>query len=90
MLPCLHPGVEAQPDYVQQRRGMVAEVRAMVRDTSTYTKMQRLAAPVLVAIDSVPRHEFVPQRLWGVAYDEIAINSRHSGRFKSCKASYTR
>jgi len=69
MLPCLHPGVEAQPDYVQQRRGMVAEVRAMVRDTSTYTKMQRLAAPVLVAIDSVPRHEFVPQRLWGVAYE---------------------
>jgi protein-L-isoaspartate(D-aspartate) O-methyltransferase len=59
----------AQDDYQNRRDGMVAEIEAMVVDTSTYIGTERLDARVIEAMRKVPRHEFVPSSARRYAYE---------------------
>ena len=47
-------------EYVDLRSNMVAEIKADVRQSSTYSGKTELDAAVLAALAKVPRHEFVP------------------------------
>ena len=61
-------GLFAQQEYTAARRGMVAEINAMVADTRSYTGIGALDDPVMQAVAAVPRHEFVPGTLREFAY----------------------
>lgn len=55
-------------DFAGERRQMVAEVAAMARATAAETGRQRFSDAVLQAMESVPRHRFVPEAAIGSAY----------------------
>jgi protein-L-isoaspartate(D-aspartate) O-methyltransferase len=57
-----------QPSYEEQRTRLIAEIERDIEDTSAATGRERLAASVVAAMSSVPRHEFVPEALRGSAY----------------------
>jgi len=70
LLPATGGMVEAQsPDYELQRRRMMEEISALARETATETGRSHLSDRVMAAMDSVPRHEFVPERARRNAYD---------------------
>ena len=54
--------------YAERRRQMVATIEADVRDTSLYLQKEALDPRVMVAMRSVPRHEFVRPSLRSLAY----------------------
>ena len=58
----------AEPDFASQRRQMVAEVAAMARETGSETGRPRFSDAVMRAMESVPRHRFVPDAAIGSAY----------------------
>jgi len=47
-------------EYAQARRHLVEIIEQDVRDTSLYLDQEALDARVMTAMDTVPRHEFVP------------------------------
>ena len=49
-----------QPSYEEQRARLIAEIERDIEETSAATGRERLAASVVAAMSSVPRHEFVP------------------------------
>jgi protein-L-isoaspartate(D-aspartate) O-methyltransferase len=51
---------QARDDYDPQRKGMVDEIAALVRETRLETGRAALGEPVMAAMAKVPRHEFVP------------------------------
>ena len=55
-------------DFDKQRADMVAEVEQMMSNTRYSTNRQSLHARVINAINTVPRHEFVPDSLQNHAY----------------------
>jgi len=66
---CLAVQAEAAADrYSEPRRRMVAEIRSMVADTRAQTTIAELDPRVMSALGTVPRHEFVPNKLHAVAY----------------------
>jgi protein-L-isoaspartate(D-aspartate) O-methyltransferase len=58
----------AEPDFDAQRRRMVEEVAAMGRSTAREIGRDGLSAPVLRALEAVPRHRFVPDNAVHAAY----------------------
>lgn len=50
----------AEDDYAQRRHDMVRIIEADVRATSVYLDTKALDPRVMTAMDTVPRHEFVP------------------------------
>ena len=54
--------------FAAVRNDMVAEIEAMVSETSGYTGIDRLRPPVVQALQRVSRHEFVPAELEAYAY----------------------
>jgi len=62
LIPATGGGVQAQgPDaYETQRKRMVEEIAALVRETQFETGRTALADRVMAAVAKVPRHEFVP------------------------------
>jgi len=54
--------------YVDNRRQMVDNIEADVRDTSLYLEKEALDQRVMEAMRSVPRHEFVRPSLRSLAY----------------------
>lgn len=54
-----------------ERKAMVKEIEADVRDTSMYINREELDSRVIRAMQDVPRHEFVPDR-----YDDDAYLNR--------------
>jgi protein-L-isoaspartate(D-aspartate) O-methyltransferase len=54
--------------FGQARRAMVAEIAAEAALTVGYTGRVRFGAPVMAAMETVPRHEFVPDELRLYAY----------------------
>lgn len=50
----------AEDDYAQRRHDMVRIIEADVRATSLYLDKKALDPRVMTAMDTVPRHEFVP------------------------------
>lgn len=58
----------AQSSYESQRNALADEIARDVRETRSYTGKSRLDPPVMEAIRTVPRHEFVPAQLREAAY----------------------
>jgi protein-L-isoaspartate(D-aspartate) O-methyltransferase len=58
----------AQSSFDAERAALVAEIERRVQATRLTTGKDRLAEPVMTAIATVPRHEFVPSRFRGAAY----------------------
>ena len=54
--------------YSKARQGMVDEIRADVRATSSYLNRRQLDPRVIQAMAKVPRHEFVPKGSLSQAY----------------------
>ena len=57
----------AQSDFEQQRARMVEEIARDVERTSAYIGKSQLDDAVMEAMATVPRHEFVPEDMRGVA-----------------------
>lgn len=56
------------PDYTAEREALVREIERQVEATGRELGTDRLAPGVVSALQSVPRHEFVPFALRGEAY----------------------
>ena len=65
-LPGLH--ASAQDEYADSRRAMIGEIVADVAMTSRYIGSDELDGRVMAAMESVPRHEFVPEEIRSYAY----------------------
>ena len=59
----------ADDEYSGARMEMVNEIRAMVRETSSYIGKESLSERVIHAMAKVPRHEFVPASMRSYAYE---------------------
>jgi len=55
-------------DYAAARAALVYEVEQQVRETRTYLGKNKLDRRVIYALETVPRHEFVPDDLKSRAY----------------------
>ena len=60
------PGSDGR--YAAARQEMIEEIQATVTETRRETGRAQLAPEVMAAMDAVPRHEFVPEKLHAVAY----------------------
>ncbi len=78
ILVCLGPaeGVAAD-DYSQQRALLLDLIEQDVRETSAYLKRSQLNPRVLEVMNTVPRHEFVPQDQRGKAYQNRPLPIGH-------------
>ncbi len=78
ILVCLGPaeGV-ATDDYSQQRALLLDLIEQDVRETSAYLKRSQLNPRVLEVMNTVPRHEFVPQDQRGKAYQNRPLPIGH-------------
>ncbi|MGB5396378.1 MAG: protein-L-isoaspartate O-methyltransferase, partial [Gammaproteobacteria bacterium] len=56
-------------DVSQQRRQLIEKIQSGVRATSELIQKESLDPRVLEAINTVPRHAFVPEHLQDEAYD---------------------
>jgi protein-L-isoaspartate(D-aspartate) O-methyltransferase len=63
--------------YAGPRRQMVREVAQMAEDTGFETERARLDPRVLVAMERIPRHRFVPSDHVGQAYDNRPLPIGH-------------
>ena len=71
-------GVRAAADgYEEARHGMLEAVRRLVADTRVETGRAALAPEVMRALESVPRHEFVPSGLVARAYENRPLPIGH-------------
>lgn len=62
-------GIAAADSYAVARQKMVGEIERDVVMTSHYIDTRRFTDRVMQAMASTPRHEFVPQSLQDVAYE---------------------
>jgi protein-L-isoaspartate(D-aspartate) O-methyltransferase len=67
----------AAGDYDAARRALLAQIEQDVRDTSQYLNKRALDERVMQAMAKVPRHEFVPDDLRGLAYDNRPLPIGH-------------
>jgi protein-L-isoaspartate(D-aspartate) O-methyltransferase len=66
---CTTTQIQADSDrFAAARQKMLAEIQETVTDARRATGMAQLAPEVMAALGAVPRHEFVPDALDGVAY----------------------
>ncbi len=56
-------------EYLQQRQRMIADIEADVRATARYINKKSFSVHVMQAMDTVPRHKFVRERLRSRAYE---------------------
>ena len=75
-LVCL-PGVAADPDWSSKRLQLIDEIRADVRTTVNYTGIRALNERVMRAMETVPRHEFVPAGHRHAAYENRPLPIGH-------------
>mgnify|MGYP001814074261 CR=1 FL=1 len=68
--PLLASAAETPDDTLaQERRGMIAAIERDVSDTARLINRESFSERVMDAMENVPRHEFVPQRLRAKAYE---------------------
>jgi len=73
ILPCiflllaLSATAETDP-YARERHNLVAGIAAMAKSTSLETGQSSFSAPVMAAMEKVPRHRFVPKDMERYAY----------------------
>lgn len=64
-------------DYALPRKQMLAEIEEGLRTTSRYIDKKSFDMQVMLAMDTVPRHEFVPEGLRVKAYDDRPLPIGH-------------
>lgn len=70
-------GATAAEDYTQQRQQMVAEIEADVAITTKYINKKSFEPAVIDAMNTVPRHEFVPKGMRSNAYENRPLPIGH-------------
>src|SRR5262245_48568145 len=68
---------EGQDSYAVQRRGMLADIASITRETRFETGRAALSERVLAAMTRVPRHRFVPAGSEQYAYDNRPLPIGH-------------
>lgn len=68
---------DAELEYADDRRALVRTIEKHVAETSGYLGRSKLSAPVIAALQNVPRHEFVPGWLSSRAYDDRPLPIGH-------------
>ena len=63
--------------YTMRRKALVEEIANEVRETSAYLGKSALLDKVMDAIGTVPRHQFVPDRLHNEAYENHPLPIGH-------------
>jgi protein-L-isoaspartate(D-aspartate) O-methyltransferase len=59
----------AEPDpYVKERHNLAVQIATMAKNTSFETGQSSFSAPVMAAMEKVPRHRFVPKDMERYAY----------------------
>jgi protein-L-isoaspartate(D-aspartate) O-methyltransferase len=64
-------------DYTLPRKQMLAEIEEGLRATSRYIDKKSFDMKVMQAMDTVPRHEFVPESMRVKAYDDRPLPIGH-------------
>lgn len=70
-------GLLMADDYALPRKQMLAEIEEGLRTTSRYIDKKSFDMRVMQAMDTVPRHEFVPEGLHAKAYDDRPLPIGH-------------
>ena len=65
----LSSGLVMADDYAQQRQQMLIKIEDGLRTTSDYIDKKAFNMRVMQAMDTVPRHQFVPKAMRAKAYD---------------------
>ncbi len=66
-------GVNAADEYSLQRQQMVDEIKNDVEVTAKYINKKSFNPAVIQAMSTVPRHEFVPENMRSVAYENRPV-----------------
>ena len=66
-------GLVIADEYTQQRQQMVTEIEDDVQITAKYIDKKSFNKLVLQAMKTVPRHEFVPENMRSVAYENRPV-----------------
>ncbi len=66
-------GVNAADEYSLQRQQMVDEIKNDVEVTAKYINRKSFNPAVIQAMNAVPRHEFVPENMRSVAYENRPV-----------------
>ncbi|MDN8616073.1 protein-L-isoaspartate(D-aspartate) O-methyltransferase [Variovorax ginsengisoli] len=69
--------VAGAADFAVERRRMTQEIEALARQTGAETGRPAFDARVMTAMDTVPRHEFVPAEQIDVAYANRPVPIGH-------------
>lgn len=81
LLACLLAGVSgsaaAGDPYAEERAAMVELIAGDVRETSFYIDKQSLDPRVMATMGKVPRHKFVKDALWDIAYQNRPLPIGH-------------
>lgn len=77
LLVFLSSGLLMADDYALPRKQMLAEIEEGLRTTSRYIDKKSFDMQVMQAMDTVPRHEFVPEGLRVKAYDDRPLPIGH-------------
>ena len=73
----LTSGLVMADDYALQRQQMLTEIEEGLRTTTRYIDKKSFDMQVMQAMDTVPRHEFVPEGLRVKAYDDRPLPIGH-------------
>jgi protein-L-isoaspartate(D-aspartate) O-methyltransferase len=71
------PQALAEKDYTAARKAMVSEIEADVGLTSSYIGADELDPRVMMAMETVPRHELVPKDMRPYAYENRPLPIGH-------------
>jgi protein-L-isoaspartate(D-aspartate) O-methyltransferase len=66
---CASAAPTPDDELAEARRGMIAAIERDVRDTARLINRESFSERVMDAMASVPRHEFVPERVRAKAYE---------------------
>ena len=64
-------------NYIEQRKQLIDEIKDKVASTATHLNSEKLGSAVLKAIETVPRHEFVPPNQRKYAYQNRPLPIGH-------------
>ncbi len=77
VLLCLGPPASLAEDFADLRREMLEEIAADVRETAEAIERESLSDRVMQAMGRVPRHEFVPDEMKPLAYENRPLPIGH-------------
>jgi protein-L-isoaspartate(D-aspartate) O-methyltransferase len=71
------PSAAGADEYAERREALVREIRYNVRQTSEYIGKSEFDENVMLVMEQVPRHEFVPDSLRDDAYENRPLPIGH-------------